>query len=163
LYKYKNVLSWEDIRTMNEVMLGDSFPWYFYPNTVIKQDNNFMFVHMFVRNTKINSDFFYLLEPLLNYINEKKPYEKIERVKANLYTNQNKNIKHGSHHDLEKDNKNGFISLFNLTTCNGSTIIDNKKHLSKKNELMIFDNVEHYGITQTDTQSRVCINFNFLT
>jgi hypothetical protein len=160
---YSEVLNKTDILSLNNIILGDNFPWYYNPSTVVSKDNNFMFNHIFVKEQKVNSDFYWLLEPLLNFINLKKPYDKIERIKANLYTNQGKNIKQKSHYDYIENDKNCFIALFNLITCNGGTVIENKTVKSKQNDLIIFDNVKHYGITQSDTSTRVSINFNFLT
>ena len=50
-------------------------------------------------------------------------------------------------------------TIFNFTTCNGGTIIDNKEYLSKVNQALIFNNqLEHQGFTQTDTPIRIVLN-----
>tara|TARA_R100000742_G_C4206728_1_gene34254 strand:+ start:102 stop:611 length:510 start_codon:yes stop_codon:yes gene_type:complete len=159
---YSEVLNKTDILSLNNVILGDNFPWYYSPATVVSKDNNFMFTHIFVKEQKVNSDFYWLLEPLLNFINLKKPYDKIERIKANLYTNQGKNIKQKSHYDYIENDKNCFIALFNLITCDGGTVIESDNITSNANQLIIFNNVKHYGITQKDSPVRVAINFNFM-
>ena len=46
---------------------------------------------------------------------------------ANLNTKKNKPFNQPSHYDYIKDDKNCFIGLFNLDTCNGGTVIENKK------------------------------------
>ena len=160
---HSQILKDSDLKQIHDTMLGDNFPWFFYPDTAMQGDGHFMFTHMFFLKNKINSDFYFLLEPILNFIKDKKSYNKIYRIKANLYTNKDKPLNQPSHYDYIKDNKNCFIALFNLITCNGGTVIEDKKIKSKQNDLIIFDNVEHYGITQSDTPTRVSINFNFLT
>tara|TARA_R100000742_G_C4207006_1_gene34450 strand:+ start:102 stop:596 length:495 start_codon:yes stop_codon:yes gene_type:complete len=156
---YSQILEDSYMKQLHDTMLGEDFPWFFYPDTAVQGDGRFMFTHIFfIRNT-INSSFYFLLEPILKFIKEKKNYEEIYRIKANLYTIKNKPLNQPSHYDYIKDDKNCFIALFNLDTCNGGTVIENKKIKSKKNELIIFDNVEHYGITQSDTTTRVVINF----
>jgi len=160
---YSQVLEDSYMKQMYDIMLGDDFPWFFYPGIATQGDGDFMFTHMFFLRNKINSSFYFLLEPILKFIKEKKNYEKIYRIKANLYTNKDKPINQPSHYDYVKDDKKCFIALFNLDTCNGGTVIENKTVKSKQNNLIIFDNVKHYGITQSDTSTRVSINFNFLT
>jgi hypothetical protein len=151
------------MKQMYDTMLSDNFPWFFYSGIATQGDGNFMFTHIFFIENKINSSFYFLLEPILKFIEKKRSFKKIERIKANLYTNKNKPLNQPSHYDYIKEDKNCFIALFNLDTCNGGTVIENKTIKSKQNDLIIFDNVEHYGITQSDTPTRISINFNFLT
>ena len=57
-----------DLKQIHDTMLGDNFPWFFYPDTAMQGDGHFMFTHMFFLKNKINSDFYFLLEPILNFI-----------------------------------------------------------------------------------------------
>jgi len=84
------------------------------------------------------------------------------RMKLNLYTNQNKIIEHLAHTDIndnDKPRENVNITILNFTTCNGGTVIKNKRYPSNKNEALIFDNLyKHSGLVQTDTQTRILLN-----
>jgi hypothetical protein len=51
------------------------------------------------------------------------------------------------------------IAVFHLNTCNGKTVIGDESIESKENQLIIFKNVPHYGTVQTDTDTRVVLNF----
>jgi hypothetical protein len=88
------------------------------------------------------------------------------RIKSNLYTNQGKNIEmqpHTDYVDLDYDFK---TCVFNLTTCNGGTVllVDDKEVLipSVENQLIVMNgNISHFGITQTDKATRLVLNYNF--
>ena len=112
-----------------------------------------------------NSDWFKEFEPIIYFLDSKIKVNKLLRMKLNLYTNQNKKINHVSHtdvHDKGTSRKNVDISLLNFTTCNGGTIIKDKKYSSNENELLIFDNLnKHSGIVQTDTQTRIVLNNSY--
>tara|TARA_R110000787_G_scaffold72498_1_gene161665 strand:- start:164 stop:691 length:528 start_codon:yes stop_codon:yes gene_type:complete len=167
---YKDVLDNRQTEIIEEIMLiSKQFPWYFarhnlYPDN---QENHasdcFNFTHNFFVNGQPSSDFFYLVEPIVKYI--KKQYNNIEsilRIKANLYTNQHMNVEYDEHIDqIHLGEKECLVGLFNVTSCNGGTVVNKRKYPSVSNQLLIFDNVSHYGITQTNTQTRMCINFNF--
>ena len=77
---------------------------------------------------------------------------------------QNKRIKHVGHFDILDKNiprENVTISLLNFITCNGGTIIKDKKYPSNENEALIFNNLnKHAGIVQTDTQTRIVLNID---
>ena len=88
---------------------------------------------------------------------------KFLRIKANLYTNQGKKIKHRKHHDWtdgnNKPDEEVKICILNFTTCNGATVIKDKEVKSKENQMIFFSNTdEHYGITQDDKDSRILLN-----
>ena len=53
------------------------------------------------------------------------------------------------------------IRVYHVNTCNGYTVIEDTEIRSEENQLVLFDNVSHYGTVQTDTDTRVVINFNF--
>jgi len=148
------------------------FPWYFEPMTAIDKyftpDHEFMFTHVLCAQKKgPSSSFFKDFEPILYYLSEKIKIKKLLRMHVNLYTNQNKVIKHASHVDLLDDSvrfkprPDVAVSILNFTTCNGGTIIGGKKYPSRENEILIFSNtIKHGGVVQTDTQRRIVLNIN---
>ena len=86
------------------------------------------------------------------------------RCKANLYTNQTQPIHYKDHVDQADYEKNNvMIAIFSVGESNGGTVIGNEFYESEKNQLIVFDNIPHHGVSQTDSQTRICINFNFLT
>jgi len=168
---YNNVLKPSLFKKLEFEMLDSKeFPWYFarhnlhHENQKYNATDTFLFTHNFFINNNPHSGSYNLVLPLVNYV--KKKHSEIKdliRIKANLYTNQHKNIEYQAHIDQGNlSEKECLIALYNVISCDGGTIINNKHYPSIANQLIIFDNVPHYGITQKDTQARICINFNFL-
>ena len=104
---------------------------------------------------------------------------KLVKMKMNLYTNQGINVKHGVHYDVLQNGRprtDVITSVFNFTTCNGSTIVyerdkngnfsDDSKELvvpSIENSMVMFNNTHpHYAITQSDTPARIVLNTNLI-
>lgn len=101
------------------------------------------------------------------------------KMKMNLYPKQGANVKHGVHYDILENGRprtDVVTSVFNFTTCNGSTILyerdkngnfsNESKELvvpSIENSIVIFNNVHpHYAITQSDTPARIVLNTNIV-
>tara|TARA_R110000822_G_scaffold207603_1_gene343644 strand:+ start:2404 stop:2928 length:525 start_codon:yes stop_codon:yes gene_type:complete len=168
---YDDVLKPSVFKQIESLMLDSKeFPWYFarhnlnHENTKYKTTDTFLFTHNLFINNNPHSDAYNLVVPLLDYIKKRHPIKSLIRIKANLYTNQHKNIKYDSHIDQSNYSKTEcLVAVYNIINCNGGTVINNKHFPSVANQLILFDNVRHYGITQTDTQARICINFNFAT
>lgn len=99
---------------------------------------------------------------------------KLLRMKMNLYPNEGKRVQHGVHNDIfinGKPNPNAVTAVFNFTNSNGSTIIldkDEKGEYTKEVEVPSIENSiamfncphPHYGITQSDTPTRIVLNIN---
>ena len=151
-------------KELQNLVYSNSFAWFFQKQTTtFNDDNNFMFTHTLLNHEKINSNFFSKFEPIKYFINQHNNCNKLLRLKANLYTNQGKKIKHRKHHDWtdanNKPNKEAKICILNFTNCNGVTVIKDKEVKSKENQMIFFNNTEeHYGITQDDKDSRVVLN-----
>ena len=82
------------------------------------------------------------------------------RVKGNLMINTGQGIvEHGMHPDYEYDHKGAILSI---NTCNGHTRIGDKKYMSNRNELLLFNPGEnHTGSTTTDSKFRCNIILNY--
>mgnify|MGYP003118435730 FL=1 len=164
--KEENLLPKIFLDKLVNILEGYNFQWYFQKSTLDEKKeslNNFMFSHNLYFNNKELSNWFSIFEPILYYINEKYKINQLLRMKLNLYTNQHKKIKHSSHQDfINREDEDIKIGLLNFTTCDGGTNINNKVYGSKRNELIVFDNYEkHYGITQTNTPTRVILNIGW--
>ena len=84
-----------------------------------------------------------------------------DRIKANLYTNQGKQIKHNFHIDTEQKH---IVALYSVNENNGYTELETgEKIKSKRNRLTIFDgSIKHKSVTQDNTNFRINYNFNFM-
>lgn len=168
----KNFLPKKNFNTIKELMCEkkSAFPWYFNPNNIwppsLKAHSQFMFVHIFKENNKVLSSYDQHLNICYEKIHKIFPYTHVARCKANLYTNQSKHIKHGKHQDMADATKYYMTAVYHVNKCNGYTNVLNKKTnkftkiMQEENQLIIFSgDTTHYGVTQTDTQTRCVINF----
>jgi len=167
---YKNILSKDNYNLLSEIMESNYFPWYYYKTSlhesVSTKRDDYMFVHtLYDKNVGLNSPEFENFIPLLNTVSAYvgKEHTNLLRIKANLYTNQNKSVTHEEHEDYPKLD-NYTTAVYNLTTCNGGTKFYNPDKFidSVQNSLLVFDGKSvHSGVTQSDTAIRILVNFDF--
>ena len=157
----KNIFGWLDEITVQKSPV-DSFSNKSWDNW-----NSYM-VHRFLSMNISYIDIVNFVQNI-NPQNKKEIYtiyrEMIPKRKVwNKYIkNQNKKIKHVRHTDVydekNKPRENVTLSILNFITCNGGTIIKDKKYPSNENELLIFDNLnKHSVVVQTDTPTRIVLN-----
>ena len=158
-----NFLELDEFVRIETLMLNDAFPWYYNKSTLTNMDDgNFMFVHALMWNNKIVSPLYKDFQQMLPYVKEALEYKKLTRLKLNCYTNQNKKILHPLHKDVHlKKTKDYVIGVYHFNTCNGETIVNDEKIKSEENQMLLFDNIPHQGNVQTNTRTRVVLNFNF--
>ena len=122
-----------------------------------------MFGHTFMEDGKvINANFFEPVRGMLQPMQQKLSFIGVSRIRA-LYTNQGRPIRHPAHVDIPLDSgvsEKFRNAIFHVNTCNGKTVIGDQEIESKENQLIIFENVPHYGTVQTDTDTRVVINLS---
>ena len=95
-----NFLIEDYFKELQNLVYSNTFPWFFQKQTTtFDDDNNFMFTHTLIENQKISSNYFLKFEPIKYFIKQHNNFDKFLRIKANLYTNQGKKIKHRKHHD----------------------------------------------------------------
>lgn len=161
---YPNFLPPEQFKVIHDLFMTERLPWH-YNDRVVTTERQFMFTHAFMDNGQIiNPHYFEPVRIMLNLIQLKRRFIGVSRIKANLYTNQGKAIRHPAHFDIPPDagvSDKVCIGVYHVNTCNGYTVIEDKEIRSEENQLVLFDNVSHYGTVQTDTDTRVVINFNF--
>jgi hypothetical protein len=157
-----NFLEKEDFNTIQKELLGSYFPWYYnssvtYDNPVIDQLFDFQFTHTFYTESKITSDWFYLMNALIKKINP----GNLVRVKANLTPVSSRIFQHDMHIDFE--NLHGKTAIFYVNSNNGYTAFNNGSQISSvENRLVLFDSdILHSGSTCTDQKVRCVVNFNF--
>jgi hypothetical protein len=136
---------------------GLYFPWYYRDHSSYQADGVPQFIHVFYRDDKITSEFYYMVEALKLMLELKTEYEidKIQRAKANLMLNvpiKDEDIKKAIHQDrVDK----GYISLlYYVEDSDGDTIIyskDKKKEMNKAspkaNRAVIFKSDEWHNAT----------------
>jgi len=150
----KNLLNKDISNYIEQEMLSNNFAWYIHP--VTKKEENFYFVHNFY-DDKINSSHFdSLILPILG----KFEFNKILRIKGNLYPKTNKIIEHAFHVDQVEDHK---VAIYYVNSNNGKTIFKDNQISSEKNKLVLFDGKkEHKSTTCTDKSFRINININYI-
>ena len=143
-------------------MIHPMFPWYFIPlitywdNELVEPEKHFQFVHSFFFEHKTTSQFFNILDPIV----EKLKAKSFIRIKANCITMTDKHILHGFHNDYD-DN---VTAIYYVNTNNGYTMFESGEKIpSVQNQLATFDgNQRHCSVVQTDTSARYIININIL-
>lgn len=161
---YPDFLPAPHYRVIRELFLTERLPWHFN-DRVVSTERHFMFTHAFMDDGRVvNPHYFEPVRAMLGLIQQKQPFIGVSRIKANLYTNQGRIIEHPVHRDIPPEaglDDKVCIGVFHVNACNGLTVIGEERIPSRDNQLVLFDNVPHYGTTQTDTDTRVVINFNF--
>jgi hypothetical protein len=160
---FDDYLDEEEFNKIKNIFIdNEKFPWHYtpgiaYPNEV-KQIDKFQFFNLMYRNDiGVKSDFYLSLYPLINKINPKE----ILRVKANLGTRTDSHIEGGMHTDSKMKHT---TAIFYLNTNNGFTMFESGERVdSVENRLVTFDStIMHTGFSQTDTNTRVVLNLNYI-
>lgn len=160
---YDNILSDHDAESIESLLLGEQFPWYFNQYVINHKKesslNHFQFVHVFHDGIGIRSDSWQIINPLLDVIG----MSAILRIKSNLIPIAEEITIHGYHSDFSGLPLPSKSAVYYVNTNNGFTIFENGDKVdSVKNRLLVFDNdMRHSGTTCTDKKARVVINFNF--
>ena len=153
----------EHFRAIEQLFMSDVLPWHFN-DRVVSSARQFMFVHSFLNDGQVVDDRYMApVQAMLGPLQAVRPFIGVGRIKANLYTNQGASIAHPAHHDLPPDSPESdkfFVAVYHVNSCNGCTVVGAEKIPSQANQLIVFDNVAHYGTVQTDADTRVVINFN---
>ena len=156
-------ISKENLITLQSIMLGGDFPWYF-KNYKVAQDlpiskslYDFQFIHNFYNEFSPKSPFISAIEPIVAIINP----SAIMRIKANLTTVTDTVIEYPLHADIK--NFKGSTAVYYVNNNNGYTIFeDGTKVESKENRLVIVDStLLHAGTSCSDEKIRCVINFNY--
>ncbi len=154
---YKNFLDKKQHSKINNILLGLDFPWFYAPYQTSKRDSSFMF-HCFFRNNKINSKYYFLIKPILKKLN----INKIINIRSNLCLKRPMKNNWHSDFDLLKPSPKNRVAIYYVNTNNGYTKFKNFKIKSEKNKIAIFNgDVKHKAVFQTNTDTRIVINFNY--
>lgn len=173
---FDDYLPKEMYQKTRDVLLGDTFPWFYCDRVLDPQDpysvsgddakNIFQMTHTFYYQWEYCSAFGPLVTPIMEHMNIFQPL----RVKANLTYKADQNYETGWHIDFKLGGKpqKCKTALLYFTTTNGPTkfksdgddiVVD-----CVENRLVVFDNCDenlHCGTMATDELRRVVINFNW--
>lgn len=157
---FDNLLSEEDFTKIQEIFLGDNFPW-FYQDHILqaeKDADRFQFTHNLYRDGE-QSPYLELVGPVLHAIKATNVY----RVKANIKGRTPEAEVGGWHTDFPPEELVCMTGVFYLNDNNGYTVFeDGSKVESKANRFVAFrSDQKHSGVSHTDVKVRCLINFNY--
>lgn len=154
--KFLDIQKFHDIKKNLD---SNNFSWYISkgitePNNPNKDHYNF--THKFFADYKINSNYFEMLNPVL----EKLKVKSLIRIKANLYPRTHKIIEHNYHTDFPFSHK---TALLMMNANDSFTIIkDGEKIETKKNRMILFDGSKsHKSTSCTNINYKMNIVFNY--
>ena len=182
-----NFLPDHTFKDLLQVVESEQFYWR-WQNHSTPGDNKFKFGKVIFTDSSLSGEKGYVdnnLMPLFQVLVEyqiaedTKTYntQKLLKMKLNLYPNEGKQVQHGTHKDIYSAHiplspkhmtrmgedvldKTTLTSVFNFHTCNGYTCIGKEKIPSVANQIVIFNQTEHYGVTQSDIPRRIVFNMN---
>jgi len=154
-----NFLGDYQFKSLQNILMGNNFPWYFYDGIVNYNEGHCQFTYGFLRDHYEPDINFPLVEPCLKKLGCKKLY----RIKANLVPKTFFHKRTTYHSDLSDPPPQTKTAIFYMNTCNGWTRFKKGgKVKSVANRMVIFDHeLLHSGVTCTDKRRRVVINFNY--
>ncbi len=170
-----NFLPDHTFKDLLQVVESEQFYWR-WQNHSTPGDNKFKFGKVIFTDSSLSGEKGYVdnnLMPLFQVLVEyqiaedTKTYntQKLLKMKLNLYPNEGKQVQHGIHKDIVDKDSNDVdsvitTSVFNFHTSNGYTCIGKEKVPSVANQIVIFNQQEHYGVTQSDIPRRIVLNTN---
>ena len=152
-----NFLSDYNFKQLQSFITAQEFPWYYYKGSVYETDKDYQFTTSFFIGGK-KTVLFPVIEPCVQQLGA----GNLIRIKANL---QIKTIFHRkqSYHVDYRNNPTVKTAILYINTNNGWTQFKKGgKVKSVENRIVIFDsNLEHRGVTCTDEDTRIVVNFNW--
>lgn len=153
--------------TSLENFLIHRLDWKYIDNKDIENGGDdlydYQFIHMFFQGGYA-SNFYREIEPIVRRF----PVLAVHRVKANLEVYTGKQSKGDFHFDwlhptINMPTNNMMTAIYYVNSNNGYTEFeDGTKVDSVRNRIVTFpSNMKHRGVSQTDTRTRMVINFNW--
>ena len=158
-----NFLPFLQFKQLQSVILSRKFSWNFHDGIVGPNDGQCQFTHVFfdISYGGILSNYY----SLFDIVQQKLRVSRLDRIKSNLNPKTVFHRKGGYHTDNNPSDpyQHTKTAVLYLNTNNGWTEFKKGgKVKSVANRVVIFDsNLEHTGVTCTDEQRRVVVNFNY--
>ena len=152
-----NFLPEEEFKSIQSLLVGGQFNWYYSDRYVSKDDGGHFMCHMFYHiDVGANSSYVGIWDTFMTKVESKK----CMRIKANLTFKTSEPDPTSYHIDIN-DMK---TAIFYINTNNGYTEFENGVRVnSVSNRVCIFDsNLQHRGVTHTEGDpQRIVVNFNY--
>ena len=152
-----NILPEEEFQSIQSLMLGSQFYWFYQEGRSYDDDDFYLMTHMFFQpEVGLNSEHLNMWNTFMNKVEAKK----CERIKANLSfktPTPEPTLYHRDCCDMK-------TATFYINTNNGYTEFENGVRVnSVANRVCIFDsNLFHCGTTHSEgDHQRVVVNFNY--
>ena len=154
----KNFLDQKDFDSFKKVIFSSRFPWYWLEHQT-RNDKGF-FAHTFYSQYRPDSDFH---TPFIAPIIQKLKCNMLSDIRANCLLKNNKRYFSEFHCDRPYDCT---TAILYMNTNNGYTLLGEKEKIkikSEENKILIFNSqTKHCAVSQTDTEKRIVINFNYI-
>jgi len=156
-----NFLDEKVFSDLKAIMFGDDIEWHWL-NNMTGKDSYFLY-HNFYSYSEPKSSYYHNFFP---YILTKLNYLSVVNIRANLMLK--KEVVYKSEYHTDQQAESCKTAILYMNNCNGYTNIKTDKLINKidckENRIVIFDSqLEHQAISQTDTERRIVINFNFFS
>jgi hypothetical protein len=153
-----NFLDKEVFNNLKNTLFSNKINWFFLPSMTNNKDHYF-FNHCFYNHYMPQSIFFEeFIIPILKKLN----VVAISEIRANLMLKKDNHYQSSFHVDRPFECK---TAILYVNTCNGYTLLHEDKKIkinSEENKLLIFGSqTKHAGVSQTDVDRRIVINFNY--
>jgi len=180
-----NFLPAEQFAELKANICSPPFDWHWTPiiaydneETYLAQPSPGFFIHIVHENNMpFDPKYYNLFASILNHLNPEYAQNQdqpgtaaviIGRIRCNLNHRLPEPYKYMYHSDLEcledRVAAEWTTSILYINTNNGYTELETGEKIeSVENRLVSFPaNIEHRGVTQTDEQTRIVVNFNYL-
>jgi len=152
-----NFLDKEIFNNFKNILFSKSINWFFLQH--MTKEDHYFFGHCFYNHFVPQSPYYIEhIEPMLI----KLKVRAVSEIRANLVLKGTNQYQSNFHVDRPFECK---TAILYMNTCNGYTILDEDKKIkisSEENKLLIFNSkIKHAGVSQTDVDRRIVINFNY--
>ena len=152
----------EDYKNLEYLVLGSDIDWKLHNGTVGPSTNvgDWRFTHIiYHQRADLNTEYKFNFMPVFNYLDVMSLISC--KLNCDIYTTEP--TQRPWHRDQGIHADCTFTSILYFNDCNGKTTFkDGFSVESKRNRMLIFNSeLEHAGITQTNTPRRYVLNTNF--
>ena len=158
LKNFNKILNKQEFTSLQNLITSVDFPWFYASSQVDDIDSSYMF-HSFFHKNRVNSPHYYhIIKPILDIL---KPLS-IINIRANLLLARTsfESAYHSDDWGFKKPKHK--TAIFYVNTNNGYTEFKDEKIKCVENKLIIFNSeTKHKAVAQTDTDTRIVINFNY--
>ena len=154
----KDFLSKKSFDLLKKEIFSNRFGWFWQEHQY--EDDRGFFGHNFYIQYVPNSAYF---KPFIIPIVKKLDCKMISDIRSNCIVKDT--VKHFSNFHCDRT-YDCTTAIFYMNTNNGYTLLEEKEKIkikSEENTMLIFNSqIKHCAVSQTDTERRIVINFNYI-